>query len=81
MAKNNAQGTNSATNANKASFVFRKQNYQLFLLSIFIVVVGFFLMAGTEDIYSFAKITLAPFIVVVGFAVGFLAILYKPKSN
>lgn len=60
-------------------FVFKKVNYQLFIASIVIVTIGFFLMMGTEDIYSFTKITLAPIVVVLGFAVGFIAILYKPK--
>lgn len=73
----------STANDNKkySSFVFKKTNYQLFVLSILIVAIGFFLMMGTEDIYSFTKITLAPFIIVAGFAVGFIAILYKPKNK
>jgi len=62
-------------------FVFQKVNYQLFIISIVIVAIGFFLMMGTEDIYSFAKITLAPLVVILGFAVGFIAILYKPKNK
>ncbi len=64
----------------KVSFVFGKRNYQLFLLSIVVVAFGFILMMGTEDIYSFTKITLAPFIVVIGFALGVVAILIKPKT-
>lgn len=63
------------------TLVFQKINYIIFILSIAIVAIGFFLMMGTEDIYSFTKITLAPFIVVLGFAVGFVAILYKPKNK
>ncbi len=66
---------------NKAGFVFQKINYILFLISIFIVFIGFLLMMGKEDIYSFTKITLAPLVIVIGFAVGFVAILYKPKNN
>ena len=62
------------------SFVFKKINYQLFVLSIVVVIIGFFLMIGTEDIYSFSKITLAPIVVTLGFAIGFVAILYKPKK-
>lgn len=64
----------------QSSFVFQKVNYQLFIVSIVIVAIGFFLMMGTEDIYSFAKITLAPLVVILGFAMGFVAILYKPKK-
>lgn len=65
----------------KASFVFGKRNYQLFLASIAVVILGFILMMGTEDIYSFTKITLAPLMVVIGFALGVVAILIKPKNS
>lgn len=65
----------------KASFVFGKRNYQFFLLSIAVVSLGFILMMGTEDIYSFTKITLAPLVVVLGFALGVVSILIKPKNS
>ncbi len=74
----NVKGSANSTNA---GFVFKKINYQLFILSIVLVAIGFILMMGTEDIYSFTKITLAPIVVVAGFALGFVAILYKPKNN
>lgn len=69
------------TSPSKDGFVFEKVNYQLFIASVLIVILGFVLMVGTEDIYSFTKITLAPFVVVLGFTVGFVAILYKPKDK
>lgn len=75
----NVKGTPSQ--ASTAGFVFKKINYQLFILSIVLVAIGFILMMGTEDIYSFTKITLAPIVVVAGFALGFVAILYKPKTK
>jgi len=62
-------------------FPFGKANYQLFIASVAVVCFGFVLMMGTEDIYSFAKITLAPLVVVLGFALGFVAILYSPKKK
>lgn len=65
----------------KTSFVFGKRNYQLFFASIAVVILGFILMTGTENIYSFTKITLAPLVVVVGFALGVVAILIKPKNS
>ncbi|HIY75050.1 MAG TPA: DUF3098 domain-containing protein [Candidatus Sphingobacterium stercorigallinarum] len=67
--------------ASKSGFAFQKINYQLFLAAIAVVIVGFLLMMGTEDIYSFTKITLAPLVVVLGFGLGFVAILYKPKNK
>jgi hypothetical protein len=37
-------------------------------------------MIGKEDIYSFTKITLAPIIIMAGYLVELVAILYRPKS-
>jgi hypothetical protein len=71
----------AVSNNTKAGFVFHKINYILFIVSIVIVFIGFLLMMGQNDIYSFTKITLAPLVVVIGFAVGFVAILYKPKHK
>lgn len=79
-APNKKRDTNK-NNIEKVDFVFTKRNYQLLLISMIIVVIGFLLMMGTNDIYSFTKITLAPIIVVFGFGFGFFAILYSPKSS
>ena len=62
---------------NKSELVFTKKNYQLLLISIAIVVVGFVLMSGTTDIYDFRKTTLAPLVVLFGFGFGVYAILKK----
>lgn len=62
-------------------FVFGKENYRLFLLAIAVVVIGFFLMSGTTDIYDFRKIVLAPLTVLGGFAIGFFAIFKKPSTK
>lgn len=73
-----AQKTNSPDqNPNAAHFVFEKQNYILMIVSIAIVIIGFVLMSGTTDIYSFTKIVLAPIVVIGGFILGFFAILKK----
>ncbi|MEY3678233.1 MAG: hypothetical protein RI924_374 [Bacteroidota bacterium] len=47
------------------------------LLSIIVVAAGFGLMIGDTDIYEFRKIVLAPLVVLIGFAIGFFAILKK----
>jgi hypothetical protein len=72
--------TISNSDKKTSGFVFQKVNYLIFIASIIVVAIGFLLMMGTEDIYSFTKITLAPLVVVLGFAIGFVAILYKPKK-
>ncbi len=65
----------------KQALIFGKVNYQLMLVGIAIVIFGFILMSGKTDIYSFTKITVAPIVVVLGFAVGVVAILKDPKKD
>lgn len=67
--------------ARTTGFVFGKRNYQWLIASIAIVALGFILMMGSTDIYSFTKITLAPLVVVLGFALGVVAILIKPSKG
>ncbi|MEJ7560840.1 MAG: DUF3098 domain-containing protein [Pedobacter sp.] len=66
-----------ATQDANSELVFTKKNYQLLLISIAIVVVGFVLMMGTTDIYDFRKTLLAPMVVLFGFGFGVYAILKK----
>lgn len=58
--------------------VFSKKNYQLLLISIAIVVVGFLLMIGTKgDIYDTRRTLIAPMVVLFGFGFGIYAVLKK----
>jgi peptidoglycan/LPS O-acetylase OafA/YrhL len=62
----------------KVEMVFNKKNYQLLIISIAIVVVGFILMIGKEgDIYDTRRTLIAPMTVLLGFAFGVYAILKK----
>lgn len=69
--------TTPANQAGKSELVFTKKNYQLLLISIAIVALGFILMSGTTDIYDFRKTLLAPMVVLFGFGFGVYAILKK----
>jgi uncharacterized membrane protein len=69
-------------------FVFNKLNYQLLIIGLVIIFVGFLLMAGggSDDpnkfdsgMFSFRRITLAPIIVLIGFVLEGVAIMYRPK--
>jgi hypothetical protein len=64
-----------------ASFVFDKSNYTWLIISIAVVAFGFFLMAGTTDIYSNTKIVVGPLTVLAGFGLGFYSILKKPAAK
>jgi peptidoglycan/LPS O-acetylase OafA/YrhL len=69
------------SNAAQGQFVFGKQNYQLLLASLAVVIIGFVLMYGKEgDIYDFRRTTLAPIVVVSGFILGIFAIFKKSKD-
>ncbi len=74
-----AQKQSKPTERHSVHFVFGKLNYQILIASMVVVIVGFILMSGDTDIYSFRKIVLAPIVVLTGFALGFYAILKKPS--
>jgi hypothetical protein len=71
-------------------FALGKENYKLMAIGFAIIVVGFILMAGggtndpnvfNPDIFNFRRITLAPIILLFGFAFEIFAIMKKPKSD
>ena len=72
----------------KRKMVFGKKNYQLMLLGLIFITVGFFLMSGggsedpnifNEEIYNFRRIRVAPILVVFGFIIEVYAIMKNPK--
>jgi hypothetical protein len=68
---------------NRNKLVFEKINYVLMLAGLAMIVLGFVVMTQDKEEYGFGSlgITIGPIIVLLGFAVQFLAILYKPKSK
>lgn len=66
--------------ADEKDYVFGKENYLLMIAGIVIIFVGFVLMSGSEDIFDFRKLTLAPIVVLIGFIVEIVAITKKTKS-
>ena len=73
----------------KKQFLFSKKRYQILLLSILIIGVGFLLMSGgasnnpdvfNNEIYSFRRIRLAPLVVISGFIMCIVSILYRDKE-
>jgi len=63
------------------AMLYDKANYVLLAVSALIVALGFYVMTGTTDIYSNAKIVVAPIIVLAGFGLGFYALLKKPEPK
>ena len=68
-----------------------RENFKYIIVGCVIVIVGFVLMSGggTEDpsqfnedeLFSFRRITLAPFLVMVGYGVVLFGILKRPKKS
>lgn len=81
MNKKTEEKVASTKSENKSSFAFSKPNYIIMLIGIAVIAIGFTIMYGKEDIFSFEKITLAPIIVLTGFVIEVFAILYKPKTK
>lgn len=74
------QTKNQTNKTNSDDMVFGKDNFMLIAISLAIVVIGFFLMSGTDgDIYDFRRTTLAPAVVILGFGLGIYAIFYRKK--
>ena len=74
----------------KTTFLFQRGNYVLMLAGLALIVLGFVLMSGggSEDpnvynpeLFSTRRIVVAPFLIVVGFAVEIWAIMRKPKAD
>ena len=90
MAVVNPPKSKSTTN-NSRLFLFDKTNYYIMFAGIALILLGFVLMAGgksedphvfnREEIYSFRRITLAPFLIIAGFVVEVVAIMRKPKAT
>jgi len=64
-------------------------NYKILIAGLVVIFIGFLLMmgGGSEDpnkfnpeIFSTRRITVAPIVVLLGFAIEVVAILYKPKK-
>ena len=71
-------------------FIFEKKNYQVMLIGIAVIALGFLLMAGggcddpevfNPEIYSWRRIRLAPMLVLLGFGIEVYAILLNPKKK
>jgi hypothetical protein len=71
-------------------FNFGKRNYQLMILGVITIALGYILMTGgksedpevfSEAIFSFRRLTVAPILILLGLIIEIFAILYKPKDE
>ena len=70
-------------------FAFGQENDVLMFIGVVIILLGFILMTGggskdpnvfNAEMYDFRRITLAPILILVGFAVEIVAIMKRPKD-
>jgi hypothetical protein len=80
----------STSNSSKLKFPFQRKNYQLLLIGVGTILLGYVLMmcGGSADpnvfdpsIFSFQRITLAPIVVLIGYGIIGYSIMYKPKNQ
>lgn len=81
--------SNTDKSQSNTRFALGKENYQLMLVGIAFLTIGFILMIGggsddpnefSEAIFSFRRITLAPILVLIGFVIEIFAIMKKPRA-
>jgi hypothetical protein len=73
-----------------APTLFSKENYKWMLIGFLVIILGLLLMMGGKsddpnqfhpgEVYSFRRITLAPIVILAGFAIEIYAIFRKPKK-
>lgn len=73
------------------TFLFDKSNYMWMIGGVVIILLGFILMAGGksadpnkfnyDEIYSARRITIAPMLILIGFAIEVYAIMKKPANT
>ncbi|QAR30546.1 DUF3098 domain-containing protein [Ornithobacterium rhinotracheale] len=77
--------------------LFNKKNYLIMLAGLALIAIGFWLMSGADantrpdgtldptfwnqDIFSWQRIRLAPSLIIIGFIVEAVAIMYQPKEK
>lgn len=76
----------SSDDSKQSEFAFTKRQYQWLGIGLGVVALGYILMSGggsddpavfSEDIFNFRRITLAPTVVLGGYAAIFYAILKR----
>ena len=73
----------------KKKILFRRKNYIVLMISILLISLGYFVMSGggsqntlifNNEIYSFQRIRLAPLLVIFGFTLALLSIIYSKRK-
>ena len=78
------------TTKSNGSPLFGRENFKWMIIGVAVIALGFVLMAGgksgdpnvfnEKEVYSSLRITVAPIVLLAGFAIEVVAIFRKPKS-
>lgn len=88
--KTSTSYTPKKSDTQDVAFLFNKEKYIILTIGLVFIVVGFILMTGggakdpysfNPEIFSFRRITLAPILILIGYAIGIYAIMKKPKDK
>ena len=83
-------GEKKRKEASKPVFVFGKKNYKFMFIGLAIIALGFILMSGggsddpnvfNPEIFSAQRISVAPIVVLVGFAIVMVGIFKKNSPD
>ena len=74
----------------KPKFIFNRSNYIYLIIGVVLNIIGFLMMIGGgadnpnefngEELFSSARITVSPILILLGYAVIIYSIMKKPKS-
>ncbi len=90
MAKKTLAKAEGGVSDKESRMALSKKNYLFMLIGLGVIIVGFLLMAGggsddpavfNQKMFSFRRITLAPIVVIAGFAFEVFAIMWRPKKS
>ncbi|MFC6999339.1 DUF3098 domain-containing protein [Rufibacter roseus] len=70
-------------NKNRNVFSFGRRNYQIMLLGLLVMAIGFIIMSLDTQPYGYGVLglTVGPIILLIGFIIQFFAILAKPRKD
>ena len=67
----------------KRKLAFNKANYMIMIAGVITLIAGFTIMTMDTETHGFGflGLTLGPIVLMLGFLIQFVAIMYKPKTN
>ncbi len=88
--KSKKSATNAKSNIRDNKFIFNRSNYVYLIVGVLLNVIGFLFMIGgaaenlnefnASALFSKMRITFAPILILIGFAIIIYSIMKKPKA-